>query len=72
MRRKRKDEGTTSVTTVAKADTILLIALPKNRHIKESHTALRRPQREKCWDRRNWEKRIPGNRKSMGTPGEED
>jgi hypothetical protein len=38
--RKRKDKGTMSVTTVAKADTILLIALPKNRCMKESHTML--------------------------------
>jgi hypothetical protein len=71
-RRKRKDEGTMSVTTVAKADTIPLIALPKNRRTKESHTVPERLQREKCWERRNWEKRIPGSRKSTGTPGEEN
>jgi hypothetical protein len=69
--RKRKDERTMSVTTMAKADTILLIALPKNRHTKESHTVPWRPQWEKYWERRNWEKRIPGSRKSIGTPREE-
>jgi hypothetical protein len=72
MWRKIKDEGTTSVTTVAKADTILLVALPKNRPMKERHTAPWRPQREKCQERRNREKRIPGSRKSTGTPGEEN
>jgi hypothetical protein len=49
-----------------------LVALPKNRRMKESHTAPRRPQWEKCRERRNREKRIPGSRKSMGTPGEEN
>jgi hypothetical protein len=40
--RKTKDKGTTSVTTVAKVDTIPLIALPRNRHTKETHTVLQR------------------------------
>jgi hypothetical protein len=72
VRRKRKDEGIISVTTVAKADTIPLVALTKNRCTKESHTAPQRPQWVKCWERRNREKRIPGSRMSMGTPGEEN
>jgi hypothetical protein len=72
VQRKRKDEGTMSVTTVAKADTIPLVALPRNRCMKESHTAPQRPQQEQCRERRNREKRIPGSRKSMGTPGEEN
>jgi hypothetical protein len=61
-----------SVTTVAKVDTILVIALPRNRYMKESHTIPQRLQWEKCQVSRNWEKRIPGSRKSMGTPGEEN
>jgi hypothetical protein len=72
VRRKRKDEGTTSVTTVAKVDTIPLIALPKNRRMKESHTAPWRPQWEKCRERRNRETRIPRSRKSTGTPRKEN
>jgi predicted ATP-dependent protease len=44
MQRKRKDEGTINIITVAKVDTILLIALPKNRSTKESHTMPCRPQ----------------------------
>jgi hypothetical protein len=71
IQRKRKDEGTMSVTTVANVDTILLIALPRNRCMKESHTTWQRPQQEKCWERRNREKRIPRSRRSIGTPGEE-
>jgi hypothetical protein len=72
MQRKRKDKGTMSVTTVAKADTILLITLLRNRCMKESHTIPQRLQREKCQERRNQEKRIPRSRKSMGTPVEEN
>jgi hypothetical protein len=57
---------------VAKADTIPLVALPRSKYRKESDTALQRPWWEKCWERRNLEKRIPGSRKSTGTPGEEN
>jgi hypothetical protein len=43
MWRKRKDKGIMSVTTMAKVDTIPLIALLRNKYRKESHTLLQRP-----------------------------
>jgi hypothetical protein len=70
--RKKNNEGTTSATTVEKVDIIPLVAPPKSQCMREDCTMPRKLQWKRCQERRNREKRIPGSRKSMGTPGEEN